>query len=229
MNTNDFLELSHPVAMVLLGIAFGLLIVIIMLAYTILSAMDIYRQRYMKNAMLATTFVPGMPDYALYIMMSVIITEIIVILVLLQVLRSLTGLRVQSKAWAVSFIVAGLAGYLWSFQFTQAKPAAVQAETVVAEERVDENNVPELNDEASVKAGRLTFVSKCAVCHGSQGKGMVGPDLTDDTWLHGGSTKEIFHTIWNGVPEKGMKPWKGSLSGKQVAEVTAYIHSIKGS
>ncbi len=53
------------------------------------------------------------------------------------------------------------------------------------------------------------------------------PDLTDDTWLHGGSTKEIFHTIWNGVPEKGMKPWKGSLSGKQVAEVIAYIHSIK--
>ncbi len=107
MNTNDFLELTHPVAVLLLGIAFGLLIVIIMLAYTILSAMDIYRERYMKNALLAVTLVPGMPDYALYIMMSVIITEIIVILVLLQVLRSLTGLRVQSKAWAVSFIVAG--------------------------------------------------------------------------------------------------------------------------
>lgn len=229
MNTTNFLELSHPVAMVLLGIAFGLLVVIIMLAYTINSAMDVYRERYMKSALMAATLVPGMPDHALYIMMAVITTEIIVILVLLQVLRSLSGLRIQSKAWAVSFIVAGLAGYLWTFQFTQAKPAAVKAGTAVTEVLIDENNVPELTGETSVKAGRLTFVSKCAVCHGSQGKGMAGPDLTDSTWLHGGSTKEIFHTIWNGVPEKGMKPWKGSLSGQQVAEVIAYIHSIKGS
>ncbi|WP_346319750.1 c-type cytochrome [Chitinophaga sp. YIM B06452] len=229
MNANDFLELSHPVAMLLLGIAFGLLVVIIMLAYTIHSAMDVYRERYMKSVLLAAPFVPGLPDYALYIMMSVIITEIIVILVLLQVLRSLTGLRVHSKAWAVSFIVAGLAGYLWSFQLSHAKPVTKQTENVTMKEQIDENNVPELNDESSLKAGRLTFVSKCAVCHGSQGKGTVGPDLTDNTWLHGGSTKEIFHTIWNGVPEKGMKPWKGSLTGRQVAEVVAYIHSINGS
>ncbi|WP_162946301.1 c-type cytochrome [Chitinophaga barathri] len=89
--------------------------------------------------------------------------------------------------------------------------------------------MPELNDETSVKAGRLIFVNKCAVCHGGQGKGQVGPDLTDNTWLHGSSTKDIFHTIWNGVPEKGMRAWKGALSGKQVAEVIAYIHSIQGS
>ncbi|RPD42509.1 hypothetical protein [Chitinophaga barathri] len=112
MNTNEFLELSHPVAMLLLGIAIGLLIVIIMLAYTIYSASDIYRERYMKNMLLAAPLVPGMPDYALYTMMSVIVTEIVVILVLLHVLRTLTGLRVSSKAWAMSFIVLGLAGYL---------------------------------------------------------------------------------------------------------------------
>ncbi|MBO9155072.1 c-type cytochrome [Chitinophaga sp. GCM10012297] len=228
MNTNDYLELSHPVAMLLLGIAFGLLIVIIMLAYTIFSATDVYRDRYLKNMLLATPFIPGMPDSALFVMMSVIVTEIIVILVLLHVLRTLTGLRVNNKAWALSFIVMGLAGYLWAFQFTHSTTA--QAAPVAAvKETIDENNVPVLSDEASVKAGRLTFVSKCAMCHGPQGKGAVGPDLTDATWLHGGTTKEIFHTIWNGVPEKGMRAWKGALSGKQVAETIAYIHSIQGS
>jgi cytochrome c oxidase cbb3-type subunit 3 len=228
MSTNDFLEFSHPVAMLLLGIAFGLLIVIIMLAYTILGATDIYRERFMKSMLLAAPVIPGLPDGALFVMVTVIATEIIVILVLLHILRTLTGLRVSNKAWAMSFIVMGIAGYLWAFQFTHATPVQAAA-PAVAEETIDENNVPELTDEASVKAGRLTFVSKCAMCHGPQGKGMVGPDLTDDTWLHGGSTKEIFHTIWNGVPEKGMRSWTGALTGRQVAELAAYIHSIKGS
>ena len=57
---------------------------------------------------------------------------------------------------------------------------------------------------------------------------MVGPNLTDEYWLHGGNVKDIFKTIKYGVPEKGMKSWKEDFSPKQLAQLTSYIQSLKG-
>jgi cytochrome c oxidase cbb3-type subunit 3 len=68
----------------------------------------------------------------------------------------------------------------------------------------------------------------CAPCHGNAGEGSVGPNLTDDYWLHGGSVQSIFKTIKYGVPEKGMKSWKEDLSPAQMAQVTSYIKSLRG-
>lgn len=73
---------------------------------------------------------------------------------------------------------------------------------------IDENNVTMMDPE-SVAKGAMTFKVNCAVCHGVNGEGnVVGPNLTDDYWIHKGSVKDIFYTIKYGVPEKGMKSWK---------------------
>jgi cytochrome c oxidase cbb3-type subunit 3 len=75
--------------------------------------------------------------------------------------------------------------------------------------------------------GRQIFDQFCVVCHSSQGEGNVGPNLTDDYWLHGGSPLEILDTVENGVPEKGMVAWGNQLGPARVQAVTAFILSIK--
>jgi cytochrome c oxidase cbb3-type subunit 3 len=73
--------------------------------------------------------------------------------------------------------------------------------------------------------GQRTFETNCVSCHGADLTGGIGANLVDATWLHGGKPTEIFHTITNGVPEKGMQSWQGQLSPKQIAELAAFILS----
>ncbi|MEL6273952.1 MAG: cbb3-type cytochrome c oxidase N-terminal domain-containing protein, partial [Bacteroidota bacterium] len=72
---------------------------------------------------------------------------------------------------------------------------------------VDETNVTLLADAEPLENGRLVFEAKCAVCHGQLGEGGIGPNLTDQYWLHGGDITSIFSTVKYGVPEKGMVAW----------------------
>jgi cytochrome c oxidase cbb3-type subunit 3 len=76
--------------------------------------------------------------------------------------------------------------------------------------------------------GKEIFAGRCVPCHGDRGQGIVGPNLTDDFWLHGGRPSEIYHTITEGVPEKGMVPWKTQLSPEEIAAVTAYVGTLHG-
>jgi len=75
--------------------------------------------------------------------------------------------------------------------------------------------------------------SQCAQCHGPEGNGMVsglpgvGPNLTDDYWIHGSTAMDIYKTIHDGYPEKGMASWKG-YGVQFVQRATAYVLSLKG-
>ena len=93
---------------------------------------------------------------------------------------------------------------------------------------VDENTVTLMVAAGDLANGKETFVKNCAACHLADGGGVVGPNLTDDYWLHGGGIKDIFKTIKYGWQDKGMKSWKDDLSPKQIQEVASYIKSIRG-
>jgi cytochrome c oxidase cbb3-type subunit 3 len=93
---------------------------------------------------------------------------------------------------------------------------------------VDESNATVLKDEGSLVSGKSIFMDNCAACHGRSGEGGVGPNLTDDYWLHEGGIKDIFKSIKYGWPEKGMKSWQQDLGAKQIHEVASYIKSLVG-
>ncbi len=93
---------------------------------------------------------------------------------------------------------------------------------------VDENTVVLLKEASDVTLGQDIFKSNCAACHGQLGEGTVGPNFTDDFWIHGGSIQDIFKSIKYGWVEKGMKSWKEDLSPMQIAQVTSYIKTLKG-
>ncbi|MFV0604260.1 MAG: cbb3-type cytochrome c oxidase N-terminal domain-containing protein [Niabella sp.] len=92
---------------------------------------------------------------------------------------------------------------------------------------VDETNVTMLGANG-IESGKKIFEANCVACHGAQGQGGVGPNLTDNYWLHGGSIGDVFKVIKVGVVEKGMQSWKDVFSATQIAELSSYIKSIHG-
>jgi len=95
-----------------------------------------------------------------------------------------------------------------------------------AANRVDENTVKLSHDPAVLAAGKAIFVANCAACHGEHAQGNVGPNLTDDYWLHGHKINDLFKTIKYGVLAKGMPTWEKQLSPKQISDVANYVKSL---
>jgi len=94
---------------------------------------------------------------------------------------------------------------------------------------VDENSVVQLKDAVNIEAGKAIFVKTCAPCHLADGGGAVGPNLTDDYWLHGCGIKDIFKSIKYGWQDKGMKSWKDDFSAKQIQQLASFVKSLRGS
>ena len=90
------------------------------------------------------------------------------------------------------------------------------------------SNLSLLTDDASLAAGKVIYDKSCLVCHLSKGEGLIGPNLTDQYWMYGGSIEDVIDIIVVGVPSKGMISWKDQLSPKQIQEVSSFILSLQG-
>lgn len=90
-----------------------------------------------------------------------------------------------------------------------------------------------LTDQASLEKGRAIFErpdNTCFACHRPDLGGLVGPNLTDEYWLHGCTAEDLVHDVKTGFPLKGMLPFGTSktLTDEQVFEVVSYVLSKKG-
>lgn len=82
-----------------------------------------------------------------------------------------------------------------------------------------------VGDPKALEAGKATYTQSCAACHGAEGQGAIGPSLADAEWVYGSEPAKIAHVIADGT-QKGMPPFKSSLSPSQLAELTAFVHSL---
>jgi len=106
----------------------------------------------------------------------------------------------------------------------------LQAEQLLAMGEIKESTLLTLmDDDAMMATGASLFVSKCAQCHGNKGEGNIGPNLTDEYWLHGGKLTDIYQTVTEGVPSKGMLAWKNQLGPAEIMSVSAFVGSLRGS
>lgn len=86
-----------------------------------------------------------------------------------------------------------------------------------------------LSSAAIQEEGKVVYAAKCAACHGPQLQGLIGPNLTDDFWIHGtGKLGEIAAVIRKGVLDKGMPPWEGQLKDAEIKAVTVFVSSQRG-
>jgi cytochrome c oxidase cbb3-type subunit III len=146
--------------------------------------------------------------------------------------------------WKYGFYLTVLVSVVYMIHYHVSKTAPLQAEEYtqsmkkaeaeIAEfmknsaNNVDETTVKLLTDPTELASGKDLFIANCAACHGKLGEGTVGPNLTDDYWLHAGSVKDIFKTIKYGWPDKGMKAWKEDFSPVQIAQLTSFIKTLRG-
>ncbi len=144
-----------------------------------------------------------------------------------------------TTAFVLTILFAGI--YLYRYHVSRTAPlqleelkiamAKAEAEHAAylstAASNIDENNVTVMTG-ADLESGKKIFTSLCAACHKADGGGLVGPNLTDDYWIHGGSLSNIFKTVKYGVPEKGMISWKEQLTPVQMAQVSNYILTLHG-
>jgi cytochrome c oxidase cbb3-type subunit 3 len=77
-------------------------------------------------------------------------------------------------------------------------------------------------------ASKEIFAVRCMPCHGAEGQGIIGPNLTDDYWMHGRTLAEIRRTINDGRPNEGMIPWKDQLKPTEIDTLTAYVGALAG-
>lgn len=95
-------------------------------------------------------------------------------------------------------------------------------------ETIDETNVTVVTDQAALDLGKTLYNTNCVACHGLAGEGGVGPNLTDEYWIHGGDIQSIFATIKYGVVEKGMISWKSQLRPADMQKISSYILTFQG-
>jgi cytochrome c oxidase cbb3-type subunit 3 len=115
------------------------------------------------------------------------------------------------------------------YQHEMAEAALLSAQLGANDDPNKPTNYQPLTAPADLEAGKGLFAQNCAACHGQSAEGKVGPNLTDEYWLHGGEINKVYHTVKYGVQGKGMVAWKGKLSSKQLLQVSSYILSIQGS
>ena len=108
--------------------------------------------------------------------------------------------------------------------WNEAEAARAMESGVVSEETL----TALMNDAGTLAAGEALFRTNCTACHGELGEGKIGPNLTDDAWLHGGTLLQIHRTIDQGVPEKGMLAWGKTLPPEDVRRVAAWVGSLRG-
>lgn len=146
--------------------------------------------------------------------------------------------------WKYGFYLTIIVGVIYLFNFhvlglgdlqgTEYEKEMAQAKLDVdafmktSANNVDENTVKLMTDASDLAAGKDVFIASCVACHGKGGEGTVGPNLTDDYWLHAGGVQDIFKSIKYGWVEKGMKSWKEDLSPMQISQVTSFIKSLRG-
>jgi len=94
--------------------------------------------------------------------------------------------------------------------------------------RDDEPEVEALTGAEALAEGKKIFTKNCVQCHGANGQGGIGPNLTDQYWLHGAGINNVLRTIKYGVPAKGMISWRGFLSQEDIHQVASYVLTLEG-
>lgn len=144
--------------------------------------------------------------------------------------------------WKYGFIITIIVAFLYLINFhvlgigknpteeyaAEMEVAKIQKEQFEArnKDRIDESSVP-MADAAGVKQGGEYYAANCIACHGKLGEGGAGPNLTDNYWLHKGSINDIYQTLKNGYPAKGMAAWANKFNPKEISFIASYIKTLK--
>lgn len=106
--------------------------------------------------------------------------------------------------------------------------AELKAKGAAGETVTNEGLAALKSDAQSMQLAKGIYDTKCAMCHGPEGQGTIGPNLTDEYWVHGAQLVDIYKTIKDGVPAKGMIAWGALLKPEELRFMAAYVSTLVG-
>ena len=114
---------------------------------------------------------------------------------------------------------AALAGYEAKREQREAMDARNVSEDLLAQNAHNGNVVAH---------GAEIFAVRCASCHTADGRGLIGPNLTDLYQIHGTTRMDMFQTVKNGVPGTAMPAWGEQLAPSEVVAVVTFATTLRG-
>jgi cytochrome c553 len=87
-------------------------------------------------------------------------------------------------------------------------------------------NPYEGNAGVAATGAKLYIAYNCIDCHGADGSGAMGPSLADGRWHFGGTSAEVYESIYQGRPD-GMPAWGSLLSSDQIWTLVTYVRSLE--
>ncbi|GAA4468271.1 cbb3-type cytochrome c oxidase N-terminal domain-containing protein [Novipirellula rosea] len=79
-----------------------------------------------------------------------------------------------------------------------------------------------------LRVGKSVFKTNCVSCHGADGGGLVGPNLTDDAYKNVKDIGDILNVLENGAAGGAMPAWKTRLSPNELVLAASYVASLRG-
>ncbi|MFN8846538.1 MAG: cbb3-type cytochrome c oxidase N-terminal domain-containing protein [Bdellovibrionales bacterium] len=140
--------------------------------------------------------------------------------------------------WLVTFFGTIIFGFLYWVHFsigggaTQLDELNLEMSALPQKQErlwVEADFANQLDDNQFQLSGAVIYNGRCASCHAPDGGGIIGPNLTDQAWIHGqGKASEVANLLVKGVVEKGMPAWGTILSEEEIKQVSIFVHSLKG-
>ncbi len=137
--------------------------------------------------------------------------------------------------WLFILTVVWSVGYLFYYDIARigaSSRAAYRAEMAAAGQALptaaDLGPVEPSSETAVLAAGQMLFVRNCVSCHGPQGGGLIGPNLCDDTFIHGPTYADLVRVVREGVPARGMIAWRTVLKPHEIQAVASYTWLLRG-
>ncbi len=97
-------------------------------------------------------------------------------------------------------------------------------------EPVSEDSLGKLMSNPPLMAdAKALFGLRCTPCHGASAQGIIGPNLTDNAWIHGtGKLTDIYGVVEGGVAAKGMPAWGRQLTPIELRKLVAFVGTLRG-
>jgi len=143
--------------------------------------------------------------------------------------------------WAGSFVFS--LGYFFHYHVSHngtsvadgyeqdmAEAREAEAKQSLAEPVNEESLGKLMANPALMSDAKALFGLRCTPCHGANAQGVIGPNLTDNSWIHGaGKLTDIYGVVEGGVAAKGMPAWGRQLTPIELRKVVAYVGTLRGS